>query len=181
MGNVNERFVRKFCNQVAAKIIQQPIDFLNVLISSWLGCRRELFDELACRLGTSLAFVVSQHKADNLWFEIFRTILVSKDAGTMDRLANAANAEQASVKRADMNATDRELEHRIVIYLAARHVPGLRHLDVRAHNGIVTLSGQVLTFYEKQLCNQCCLRVAGVLQLINEVDVVGIPGTASVA
>ncbi len=66
---------------------------------------------------------------------------------------------------------DRDLERRVTSFLATRHVPGLRNLAVEAQNGIVTVSGQVLTFYEKQLCNQCCRRVAGVLELINAVDV----------
>jgi hypothetical protein len=77
---------------------------------------------------------------------------------------------------------DRELERRITSFLAGRHVPGLRSLEVHARNGVVTVRGRVMTFYEKQLCNQCCRRVAGVLQLINEVDVIGtMPGAAVVA
>jgi len=80
---------------------------------------------------------------------------------------------------ASAETADQELEKRIKMSLAARHVPGLRHLAVRARDGVVTLSGRVLTFYEKQLCNQCCSRVAGVQELINDVDVVGIaPGAA---
>ena len=75
---------------------------------------------------------------------------------------------------------DRELERRVISYLAARHVPGLRYLAVKATGGVVTVSGQVLTFYEKQLCNQCCRRVAGVMELINAVSVTGAP-TAAVA
>ena len=66
---------------------------------------------------------------------------------------------------------DRDLERRIKAFLAARHVPALRNVGVQANRGVVTITGQVLTFYEKQLCNQCCRRVAGVLQLINSVDV----------
>jgi len=71
--------------------------------------------------------------------------------------------------------SDRDLERRVRSFLAARHVPGLRNVGVNAKNGVVTITGQVLTFYEKQLCNQCCRRVAGVLQLINAVDVSGVP------
>ena len=67
--------------------------------------------------------------------------------------------------------SDRDLERRVTTFLAGRHVPGLRNLAVEAQNGVVTVSGQVLTFYEKQLCNQCCRRVAGVLELINSVNV----------
>ena len=77
---------------------------------------------------------------------------------------------------------DRALERRVVTFLQAKHVPGLRQLEVKAASGIVTVSGRVQTFYEKQLCNQCCRRVAGVRELINAVDVIGaMPGAAVVA
>jgi osmotically-inducible protein OsmY len=77
---------------------------------------------------------------------------------------------------------DRDLERRVMSFLEAKHVPGLRYLEVKADQGVVTVSGRVYTFYEKQLCNQCCRRVAGVRQLINDVDVVGtMPGAAVVA
>lgn len=67
---------------------------------------------------------------------------------------------------------DRDLERRVTNFLAGRHVPGLRHVEVEAHNGTVTLRGRVRTFYEKQLCQDCCRRVAGVVQFIDDVDVV---------
>lgn len=70
-------------------------------------------------------------------------------------------------------AADRDLEQRVVGYLARRHVPSLRQLAVEARNGTVTLRGQVRSFYEKQLSSHCCRRVAGVLQLVDEIDVVG--------
>ena len=74
----------------------------------------------------------------------------------------------------DQELRDLALEARILQFLSSRHVPGLRNLCVRAKNGIVTVTGKVLTFYEKQLCNQCCRMVPGILQLINSVDVCGI-------
>jgi len=74
----------------------------------------------------------------------------------------------------DQALSDLALETRILQFLSSRHVPGLRNLCVRAKNGIVTVTGRVLTFYEKQLCNQCCRMVPGILQLINAVDVCGI-------
>jgi len=78
--------------------------------------------------------------------------------------------------------TDRELERRVISFLETKHVPALRYLEVKARAGVVTLSGRVYTFYEKQLCNQCCRRVPGVRQLVNEVDVIGtMPGAAVVA
>lgn len=79
-------------------------------------------------------------------------------------------------------AADHELEKRVASFLAMTHVPGLRHLGIKAREGKVTLSGRVQTYYEKQLCNQCCRRVAGVRELVNAVDVIGnTPGAAVVA
>ena len=81
-----------------------------------------------------------------------------------------------------LTTADAELQRRVSNFLMGRQMPGLRHLEVEARAGVVTLRGKVYTFYEKQLCNQCCRRVAGVLQLVNAVDVVSTtPGVAAVA
>ena len=78
--------------------------------------------------------------------------------------------------------SDRELELRVICFLETKHVPGLQHIEARAQAGVVTLTGRVYTFYEKQLCNQCCRHVTGVRQLINAVEVIGtMPGAAIVA
>jgi hypothetical protein len=78
--------------------------------------------------------------------------------------------------------SDHELELRVIRFLEAKHVPALRSLEVRAQAGVVTLTGRVYTFYEKQLCNQCCRHVTGVRQLLNAVEVIGtMPGAAVVA
>lgn len=75
---------------------------------------------------------------------------------------------------------DSDLERRIVNYLVGRHVPGLRNLHVEARNGTVTLRGRVHTFYEKQLCQNCCRRVAGVVSFVDNVDVAAAPAAGSV-
>ena len=81
-----------------------------------------------------------------------------------------------------ITAADLDLQRRVANFLVGRQMPGLRNLKVEAHDGVVTLRGRVYTFYEKQLCNQCCRRVAGVLELINSVDVLPTtPGAAVVA
>ncbi|HEX7377978.1 MAG TPA: BON domain-containing protein [Pirellulales bacterium] len=67
---------------------------------------------------------------------------------------------------------DRDLERRVVNFLHDRHVPGLRRLAVEADNGAVTVRGRVSSFYEKQLCQAVCRRVAGVVGYIDEIDVV---------
>ena len=69
-------------------------------------------------------------------------------------------------------SADRDLERRVKGFLYAKHMPGLRALQVEARNGTVVLRGQVGSFYEKQLGHHCCRRVAGVQKLIDSIDVV---------
>lgn len=68
-------------------------------------------------------------------------------------------------------AADRDLERRVTSYLHERHLPGLRSLEVKADGGTVRLRGRVRSFYEKQVCSACCQRVAGVVRLIDAVEV----------
>ncbi len=66
---------------------------------------------------------------------------------------------------------DRDLERRVAAFLAGRNVPALRRLYVRSSQGVVTLRGYVHTFYEKQLGGNIARRVAGVVQLVDDVRV----------
>ncbi len=71
--------------------------------------------------------------------------------------------------------SDRDLERRVSSFLATRHIASLRRLDVEAEHGVVTLRGQVRTFYEKQVGHSCTKRVAGVMNLIDAIDVLPVP------
>jgi osmotically-inducible protein OsmY len=66
---------------------------------------------------------------------------------------------------------DADLRRRVISFLAGRHLAALRSIEVEARGGTVTLRGKVHTFYEKQLTQQCSRRVAGVVRVIDEVDV----------
>lgn len=68
-------------------------------------------------------------------------------------------------------AADLDLEKRVRCFLSTRHQPALRKLEVQAESGTVTLKGRVQTYYEKQLGQHCCRRVAGVVRLIDHVVV----------
>jgi osmotically-inducible protein OsmY len=70
---------------------------------------------------------------------------------------------------------DRDLERRVQNYLYGRQIPGLRRIEVEASGGTVTLRGRVRSYYEKQLCIHCCRRVAGVIELNDQVVVVAPP------
>jgi hypothetical protein len=66
---------------------------------------------------------------------------------------------------------DRDLRTRVVNFLGRQHFPRLRSLQVDARLGVVTITGEVKTFHERQLCINCCRRVAGVLRLDDRVEV----------
>jgi len=54
-------------------------------------------------------------------------------------------------------------------------LPELRDLELEVRNGAAVITGRVRTFYEKQLATSCCQRVAGVLSVLNEVQVADSP------
>ena len=67
---------------------------------------------------------------------------------------------------------DGDLQRRIVNFLLDRGPANLRRLEVEVRGGVAMVKGQVRTYYEKQLATSCCQRVAGVLQIVNDVEVV---------
>lgn len=72
----------------------------------------------------------------------------------------------------DFAATrDRDLERRVMNYLHGRQVSAMRRISIQANNGTVTLRGAVPSFYQKQLCISCSRRVAGVINLVDHIEV----------
>jgi osmotically-inducible protein OsmY len=67
--------------------------------------------------------------------------------------------------------SDRDLEHRVNIWLLDRNAAASRQVVVRADSGTVTVRGTVTSFYLKQLCIQACLAVPGVVAMVDEVEV----------
>lgn len=70
-----------------------------------------------------------------------------------------------------IDAHDQDLQRRVVNYLVGRGIPNLRRIRVEADCGTVTLEGRVPSFYQKQLCINCSRRVAGVIELIDRIEV----------
>jgi carbon storage regulator len=75
----------------------------------------------------------------------------------------------------DQETADRKLERRIRNFLKGLSRPELRDLELEVRNGAAVITGRVRTFYEKQLATSCCQRVAGVLSVLNEVQVADSP------
>ncbi len=55
--------------------------------------------------------------------------------------------------------------------LASRHYPAFRQLEVEVCHGAVTLSGHLGSYHEKQVAITLSQHVAGVLMLIDRIDV----------
>ena len=82
--------------------------------------------------------------------------------------ATLTDRDASIIRDADQ---DLDLQRRVVSFLADCHMPGLRQVAVDAQKGVVTLSGRVRTYYEKQIGQQRGRRVGGVVKLVDRVDV----------
>jgi len=70
-----------------------------------------------------------------------------------------------------LEVADQEIKRRVVVHLAEKNRPSLRRLAVQVHQGMITLSGCVATYYEKQLAIHSCVSVAGCGRLVDAVQV----------
>ena len=71
---------------------------------------------------------------------------------------------------------DDDVLWRVESYLGSKHFPAFRALKVMVNKGVVTISGKVDNFHERQVALNCCRRVAGVRNLIDQIQVM--TGTA---
>lgn len=78
-------------------------------------------------------------------------------------------AEQGDLER-DAFARD-DLRRRIVSLLRTRGVPKAEALEVEVNGRTVTVRGRLPDRHAKWLCLECCRHVAGVLKLIDNVEV----------
>jgi osmotically-inducible protein OsmY len=83
----------------------------------------------------------------------------------------------------DRSPRDQDLERRIINYLSKQHFARLRSITVEAIQGLVTIQGLVGSYHERQLCISCCQRVAGVVQVVDHLQVAwhGEPALSSLA
>jgi len=68
---------------------------------------------------------------------------------------------------------EEDLRQRVLLFLASSNVPGLRHVKASVEGDTVILSGRVNSFYEKQLSAECSRRVAGVIHVVDMIEVCG--------
>ena len=80
-------------------------------------------------------------------------------------------ATESSKLSGRVDFSDADVEQRVRTFLNSRHFPAFQRLKIDVENGSVRLSGILASFYEKQVALNSCQRVAGVLQLIDEIGV----------
>ena len=83
-----------------------------------------------------------------------------------------------STERIRLDYSDDDIRQRVATFLNSRHFPAFRDLRVNVEHGVVTLEGSVSSFHEKQVALNACQRVAGVLTLVDEINVQALGGEA---
>jgi osmotically-inducible protein OsmY len=78
---------------------------------------------------------------------------------------------EPALPRIRVDYDDTDVKTRVANFLNSRHFANLRGLTVECRHGAVTVAGNVDSFYEKQVALNSCRRVAGVLSLIDRIEV----------
>jgi len=76
-----------------------------------------------------------------------------------------------TTENGELPAARLDLEQRVRQFLSSANIPALRHIGVQINGNTVVLSGYVQTFYEKQMAIAFARRVAGVVDVIDSIDV----------
>ena len=72
---------------------------------------------------------------------------------------------------AETTPADRDLQHRVALFIHQRQLTKGARLTVAARRGVVTLTGTVPTFHQRQLLITFARHVAGAVQVIDELEV----------
>lgn len=69
---------------------------------------------------------------------------------------------------------------RVQLLFAAQAIPAFRRIVIEAQQGHVTLRGALASYYHRQLAVALARRIAGVIQVIDQLDVIAPPLPTSV-
>ncbi|MEL7496929.1 MAG: BON domain-containing protein [Planctomycetota bacterium] len=82
-----------------------------------------------------------------------------------------SRARGLNAKQIRIDYPDDDLRLRVSRFLSSRHFTTFMNLEVQVRHGEVTISGEVDSFYEKQIAMTSCQHVAGVLALVDHIKV----------
>lgn len=74
----------------------------------------------------------------------------------------------------EISAMDPDAERmatRVREAIASRRLPSASRIRVHVEGGTVHLSGMVMTYFERNTCEDCCRRIEGVLVIHNSLEV----------
>jgi hypothetical protein len=112
-------------------------------------------------MSSTRSFSAQSHRATQ---PCVRQASETNDAYQSNRSPRAARSEAIH--------PDVELARRVSAFLRDRGVASAQALDIEARQGTVHIAGRVRTYYEKQLVYHTASRVAGVLQVTTDLQVV---------
>ena len=72
----------------------------------------------------------------------------------------------------EASQADFQLQRRVQRYLLGRHLPSLRRVHVRVAGNTAVIDGTVPSYHAKQLATECCRRVAGIMHVRNDIQVI---------
>jgi osmotically-inducible protein OsmY len=72
-------------------------------------------------------------------------------------------------------ASDSELLHRVKLFLHQHGYGPHKALELSVAQGVVTIQGRVPTYYLRQVAVECLRRVAGVIQVVDRIEVTATP------
>ncbi len=90
-------------------------------------------------------------------------------AGPRSTIPPTTRSSEASVCRSYVMETD--LQKRVELFLARAPIRALQGVQVTAQHDTVILTGTVNTFYAKQMAQEFAKRVAGVVGIVNRIEV----------
>jgi len=111
--------------------------------------------------------------------EQFGQQLICRHCGSRLNTADSLTGERdtpSAIARADQllaecSSDNTALRQRILSFLRTRGIDGLESISVEVHQGIVLLRGRIASPHIRWLCTNCTRRVAGVIRVIDELEI----------
>lgn len=79
-----------------------------------------------------------------------------------------------------IDSASQDLQQRVALHLQNRQLALGGRLRIEAKHGTVTLSGRVRTFYQRQIIYAAARKVAGVIRVIDQLEVETQPEVSSI-
>ena len=104
-----------------------------------------------------------------------KNVTTKRDSIPSDRLSEVikdhSTTVEASTACEDSETSSGELRQRVLRFLQSRGICGMEDVRVGVDGGVVVLRGRIASAHDRWLCVSCVCRVAGVLHVIDQLEV----------